>query len=57
MGLALAVSGGLAYTTGVAFFFWQRVPFNHAIWHGFVLAGTCCHFLAVWHETIPAAWV
>ena len=52
-GLALVLAGGVAYTMGVVFFLWQRLAFNHAIWHAFVLAGTSCHFLAVWHETMP----
>ena len=45
-GLALVVAGGLAYTAGVAFFLWERLPFNHAIWHLFVLGGSVCHVLA-----------
>ena len=36
----------LAYSLGVAFFAWQRLPFNHAIWHLFVLGGSVCHVLA-----------
>lgn len=53
-GLTLVFAGGVAYTTGVAFFLWQHLAFNHAIWHAFVLVGTGCHFLAVWHEVVPA---
>lgn len=45
-GMALIVSGGLAYTLGVVFFAWHRLPFNHAIWHLFVLGGSVCHVLA-----------
>ncbi|MCC6239582.1 MAG: hemolysin III family protein [Phycisphaerales bacterium] len=40
-------AGGIAYTAGVIFYLWDRLPFNHAIWHLFVLAGSVCHFLAV----------
>ena len=54
-GLALTLGGGVAYTAGVVFFFWQRLPFNHAIWHMFVMAGSGCHFLTVWHEVVPVA--
>lgn len=52
-GLALVFAGGAAYTTGVVFFLWQRLAFNHAIWHAFVVAGTACHFAAMWHEVVP----
>ena len=40
-------AGGLAYSFGVVFFAWHRLPFNHAIWHLFVLGGSVCHVLAV----------
>lgn len=40
-------AGGLCYTGGVAFYAWDRLPFNHAIWHLFVLAGSVCHYLAL----------
>lgn len=46
-GIAWLVGGGLSYTLGVVFFAWRRLPFNHAIWHLFVLAGSICHVLAV----------
>ncbi|MDP0491659.1 MAG: hemolysin III family protein [Verrucomicrobiota bacterium JB023] len=46
-GIALLVTGGLCYTGGVIFFVWQRLPYNHAIWHLFVLAGSTCHALMI----------
>lgn len=47
-GVALLVAGGMAYTTGVVFFMMDsRVRYAHAIWHGFVVAGTGCHLFAV----------
>lgn len=46
-GFGWLVAGGLAYTLGVVFFVWQRLPFNHAIWHLFVLTGSVSHVLAV----------
>ncbi len=46
-GLAWLVAGGLAYSLGVIFYGVKRIPFNHAIWHLFVLAGSVFHFLAV----------
>ena len=46
-GVGWLAAGGLAYTLGVVFFAWKRLPFNHAIWHFFVLTGSVCHVLAV----------
>ncbi|HEY6966083.1 MAG TPA: hemolysin III family protein [Burkholderiales bacterium] len=47
-GVLLLVAGGLAYTAGVAFFMLDsRIRYAHAVWHGFVVAGTGCHFAAV----------
>lgn len=45
--LALVVAGGLAYTLGLVFYAWKRLPYSHAIWHVFVLAGSVLHFFAV----------
>ena len=53
VGMRLLVAGGLAYTGGVIFYGWQRLPYNHAIWHLFVLAGSCLHFFAVLFYVIP----
>jgi hemolysin III len=39
--------GGVAYTAGTCFYHRPSVPYAHAIWHGFVLAGSVCHFVAV----------
>lgn len=44
--IGLLLGGGIAYTLGVVFFAWRR-PFNHAVWHVFVLAGSACHFACV----------
>ena len=52
-GLVLLAAGGLAYTAGVVFYKWRRLPYNHAIWHGFVLAGAALHFFAVLFYVIP----
>lgn len=45
--LYLLVAGGLAYTVGVIFYGWHSLPYSHAIWHLFVLAGSACHYFAV----------
>lgn len=54
-GLALLLAGGLAYMVGVIFYVWKRLPFNHAIWHGFVLLGSALHYFAVLFYVIPLA--
>jgi hemolysin III len=54
-GLVLLVLGGLAYTLGVVFYAWRRLPYNHAVWHVFVLAGSACHFSCVLGYVIPPA--
>jgi len=45
--------GGLSYSVGVVFYLWQRLPFNHAIWHLFVLAGAACHCVSIGVIVIP----
>ncbi|MDK1021016.1 MAG: hemolysin III family protein [Candidatus Hydrogenedentes bacterium] len=52
-GLAWLVAGGLLYTFGVLFYLWRRIPYHHAIWHLFVMAGSFCHFLAVYYYVMP----
>lgn len=51
-GIAWLAAGGLAYTLGVIFFAWNRLPFNHAIWHLFVLGGSVCHVIAACHYVL-----
>ncbi len=54
-GLLLLLGGGLAYTLGIVFYAWERLPFSHAVWHVFVLAGSCLHFFSVFFYVIPPA--
>jgi hemolysin III len=54
-GLILLLLGGLAYTSGVGFYLWKSLRYHHAIWHGFVLAGSILHFFAVLFYVIPLA--
>lgn len=51
--LSWIVAGGLAYTAGVFFFVSRRIPYAHAVWHLFVLAGSACHFVAVLSQVLP----
>src|SRR5690606_34794535 len=48
------LAGGLAYTMGTAFYHCRRIPFSHAVWHLFVLAGSACHFIAVASQVATA---
>jgi len=51
-GLMWLLAGGIAYTVGMAFFSAKHVPYSHFVWHLFVLAGTSCHFVAVWRYVV-----
>jgi len=46
-GIVLLFAGGLAYTLGTVFYLTRRIPFNHALWHVAVLAGSVLHYFAV----------
>lgn len=52
-GIVLLIAGGLFYTVGVLFFALKRMPYNHAIWHVFVMAGSVCHYFAVMFYVLP----
>lgn len=52
-GLWLLTAGGLCYSLGVIFYVWKAIPFNHALWHLFVFAGTVLQFLSVLLYVIP----
>lgn len=52
-GLLWLLAGGMLYTLGVVFYAWKRLPYNHLIWHLFVLAGSTCHYFAVLYSVIP----
>ena len=53
--IAWLIAGGVFYTLGTFFYHNPRVPYSHAVWHGFVLAGSVSHFVAVSTQVIPAA--
>ncbi len=46
-GLWLLLAGGLSYTVGIIFYVWDKLTFNHAIWHLFVLGGSILHYFMV----------
>lgn len=42
------LAGGLCYSLGTYFLCRDHRPYHHAIWHVFVIAGSVCHFVAIW---------
>jgi hemolysin III len=50
--LVLLGIGGLFYTAGVVFHLWERLPFQNAIWHTFVLVAAGVHYAAVVQEIV-----
>ena len=52
-GLLLLLGGGLAYTGGVIFYALDRMPYNHMVWHLFVMAGSSLHFFAILFYVLP----
>lgn len=54
-GMKWLVAGGLSYTLGAGFYARKQMMFSHAIWHGFVLIGGICHFLAVIWYVLPVS--
>jgi len=52
-GLIWLLAGGLSYTVGALFYLWKKLPFHHAVWHLFVLAGAICHYFAILFYVLP----
>lgn len=52
-GMLWIIAGGCFYTFGVIFYVWHKLPYNHAIWHLFVLGGSICHFFAILLHVLP----
>ena len=46
-------AGGAFYTGGILFFKMERLRYHHLIWHLFVMAGSACHFIAVYRYLLP----
>jgi len=57
LGLGLLAAGGILYTIGVIFHVNKKLPFNSAIWHGFVIAAASCHFAAIYLDIANGAVV
>jgi hemolysin III len=52
-GIILLFLGGVLYTLGSIFYVWRKIPYHHAIWHLFVLAGTILHFFMILFYVLP----
>lgn len=52
LGLTLLFLGGMFYSVGIIFYAIQRIPYNHFIWHLFVLAGAFCHWYFLYTDVI-----
>ncbi|MDF2501688.1 MAG: channel protein hemolysin family [Anaerosporomusa subterranea] len=52
-GFGWLLAGGIFYTAGSVFYLWRRLPYHHAIWHLFVLAGSFSHFISVLYYVLP----
>lgn len=52
MGILFIFIGGACYTLGVLFFKLERVKYSHLIWHIMVIAGSVCHWIAIYNFTI-----
>jgi hemolysin III len=51
-GILWLFAGGLFYTVGIIFYAIQKIPYNHVIWHLFVLGGAICHFFMIFYHVI-----
>ena len=56
-GLVLLAAGGVAYSAGVYFYVNERIPYNHAIWHVFVVLGTMLQFFSVLFYVLPLTYL
>jgi hemolysin III len=43
----LIAIGGCVYSVGIIFHLWERLRFQNAIWHSFVLVAASCHYAAI----------
>lgn len=52
-GIVWLAAGGITYTLGVIFYAVRAIPYNHAIWHLFVIVGSVCHYFAIYSTVLP----
>jgi len=54
-GIFWLIAGGIAYTVGAISYSIKKIPFGHAVFHFFVLAGSACHFISVYWYILPSS--
>lgn len=54
-GFAWLLAGGACYTFGTIFYLWRKLPYHHAIWHVWVLAGSICQWISIYGYVVPPA--
>jgi hemolysin III len=47
------LAGGIFYTLGTVFYHRPALHYSHAVWHLFVIAGSVCHYVAVFKQVLP----
>ena len=52
MGIGFIFIGGACYTLGVLFYKMNKIKYNHLIWHLMVIAGSVCHWIAIFRYTL-----
>lgn len=52
-GLYWLIAGGVLYTVGAIFYLAHKMPYNHAVWHFFVIAGSAAHFNSIFSYVLP----
>ena len=52
LGIQLLFLGGAFYTLGIIFYAWKRMPYNHFIWHLFVLGGAISHWFFIFYDVV-----
>ncbi len=52
MGISFIFIGGACYTLGVLFYKMNKIKYNHLIWHLMVIAGSVCHWVAIFRYTL-----
>ena len=54
-GMSWLLAGGVLYTVGSLFYLLKRMPYNHTVWHLFVMGGSAAHFVTIAFYVLPAA--
>ena len=54
--LMLLLAGGLVYSFGIIFHLWEKLKFQTALWHGFVVVGATLHLFAIFEAMVFSRW-